>query len=653
MIILIGLLSNICFADDYELKTDSNPFNYNYMNINLDISGNLTVSGSTHTLSRLETRISQYPKESDYINYRFFNSNPDYKIDNNSIVFSYNNNEISDNLPYIIHSGLKVYKNHPKILRDPNFPMTNTPSEYSQYLQKTETIDINFEIRNKAAELVQNARGSFEAAFLIGKWVNQNVKYDATPFTESTVQKASWVYSEKKGVCDEITTLFIAMTRSVGLPGRFVSGVAYTDTTHDFGNHAWAEIYLGEEGWVPFDVTYGELGWIDSTHIPLSKTVDSVTNAVSASGYGNNVKLTPSKIDFNINLLDVGRHEFPDVTLSVDLLAKKISHDSYNIVEAEIYNNENSYLITDVYISDVTNLIIDGSNRKFVFLEPKRSTKFYWIIKTNESLDRKGLYKFPIHLYLRANKSVNIDFNVSDIWPTYSKSYVDNILEESIESELNEKSKFLNIECEPADFYIINENSTLNCELNNLNTNTLQNIKVCLKDYCNNINSIEGQDKKEISFPIIFNNVGIQTNVIEISNDLIMKKEYIHFNVVDIPKIKVTTSSPNTITFDEKLPLTVDVIIESLSRPEKMNISIIGPGNINKNWFFNKLNIDQKINLKISAKRLYANENTIYINFDWEDKLGRPQSYKKEVKVSLIDLNLWQKFYVFVNKLIN
>ena len=60
------------------------------------------------------------------------------------------------------------------------------------------------------------------------------------------------------------------MLRAVGVPAKFVSGVAYTDSplfTERWGGHGWAEVYFPEIGWVAFDPTFGEFGWIDVGHI--------------------------------------------------------------------------------------------------------------------------------------------------------------------------------------------------------------------------------------------------------------------------------------------------------------------------------------------------------------------------------------------------
>jgi len=34
-----------------------------------------------------------------------------------------------------------------------------------------------------------------------------------------------------------------------------------------FGHHAWNEVFMGEAGWIPIDVTIHETDYVDSGHI--------------------------------------------------------------------------------------------------------------------------------------------------------------------------------------------------------------------------------------------------------------------------------------------------------------------------------------------------------------------------------------------------
>lgn len=61
-----------------------------------------------------------------------------------------------------------------------------------------------------------------------------------------------------KGDCTEYSDLFVALCRAKNIPARVESGytVGFSPTST---RHNWAEVYLQEYGWVPFDPSTGDL----------------------------------------------------------------------------------------------------------------------------------------------------------------------------------------------------------------------------------------------------------------------------------------------------------------------------------------------------------------------------------------------------------
>ena len=70
------------------------------------------------------------------------------------------------------------------------------------------------------------------------------------------------VLRSRTGDCNEHTQLFVALARSVGLPARIASGLAYVDGK--FYYHAWPEVLLRD--WVAVDPTFGQFP-ADAAHL--------------------------------------------------------------------------------------------------------------------------------------------------------------------------------------------------------------------------------------------------------------------------------------------------------------------------------------------------------------------------------------------------
>ena len=67
---------------------------------------------------------------------------------------------------------------------------------------------------------------------------------------------ASQAFAEGSGVCQDHTHIFIACCRHLGIPARYVSGYLWvSQDLEDYdANHAWAEAFVPDLGWISFDV---------------------------------------------------------------------------------------------------------------------------------------------------------------------------------------------------------------------------------------------------------------------------------------------------------------------------------------------------------------------------------------------------------------
>jgi transglutaminase-like putative cysteine protease len=89
------------------------------------------------------------------------------------------------------------------------------------------------------------------------KTLNREIAFDTDPTHAATT--AAEAFALRRGVCQDITHIFVAATRALGIPARYVGGHFHRAdgvTAQDAG-HAWAEAYVENLGWVAFDPTNG------------------------------------------------------------------------------------------------------------------------------------------------------------------------------------------------------------------------------------------------------------------------------------------------------------------------------------------------------------------------------------------------------------
>jgi transglutaminase-like putative cysteine protease len=87
--------------------------------------------------------------------------------------------------------------------------------------------------------------------------LNREIAFDTDPTHVATT--AAEAFALRRGVCQDLTHIFITAARQLGVPARYVGGHFYRvdGVTAQEAGHAWAEAYIENLGWVGFDATNG------------------------------------------------------------------------------------------------------------------------------------------------------------------------------------------------------------------------------------------------------------------------------------------------------------------------------------------------------------------------------------------------------------
>lgn len=128
-----------------------------------------------------------------------------------------------------------------------------------------EAIKSNDQINETARTIVGNEQDSKKKAFLIYRWISQNMEYDYDKATRiskdsSGISSGSIIaYNTRKGICFDYSCLYISMCQEAGLKVRLISGLGYSGIA--WGDHAWNQVYSMEENrWINVDATFGSNG---------------------------------------------------------------------------------------------------------------------------------------------------------------------------------------------------------------------------------------------------------------------------------------------------------------------------------------------------------------------------------------------------------
>ena len=144
--------------------------------------------------------------------------------------------------------------------RDTQGVMRGTVERFppSLYLRETALTSPDADIAGFAAAS-RDAVGGDVLKLLHGmlERLHDDMTYDTDPTHSAT--SAAEAFALKRGVCQDFTHVFIAASRSLGVPARYVGGYFHREdgVREQDAGHAWAEAFVPELGWVAFDPANG------------------------------------------------------------------------------------------------------------------------------------------------------------------------------------------------------------------------------------------------------------------------------------------------------------------------------------------------------------------------------------------------------------
>lgn len=138
---------------------------------------------------------------------------------------------------------------------------------HAEYIAPTSLTAAGEELKAVAQEVRDAASTPQEAAREILRRIAERVSYESGVTGVHTDADAVW--SDGKGVCQDLSHVAIALLRELGIPARYVSGYIHPDETAGIGqavageSHAWLEWWDGQ--WSAYDPTNHKA--LDDSHV--------------------------------------------------------------------------------------------------------------------------------------------------------------------------------------------------------------------------------------------------------------------------------------------------------------------------------------------------------------------------------------------------
>ncbi|MFH1316426.1 MAG: transglutaminase-like domain-containing protein [Candidatus Woesearchaeota archaeon] len=596
--------------------------------------------------------LSFYPKETQFQEPLSLVFTPEAEIEDSIARFNWRKPVIGTH-NFIVESKVKVENDFVKINKKIPFPIQNLDEEYEIYASPSDNIDSdNIEIEKLASSLASGEDDLYIVVDKIAYWVEDNIEYSLDTLTAKASQPASWVLENRRGVCDELTSLFIALSRSVGIPARYISGMAFTNYNNmdNWGPHAWAEVYFPDHGWVAYDITYNQFGSIDPSHLILKESIDSDEPSTDYEWKSRDVDIETNKLDIKIEAIDKYGEIEDNIAIKADIYKDEIGFGSYNLVEAEVENLNDYYYSTDISMAQVDDLMVFDKLRQHIVLKPLEKKKLMWKIKLNEDMNNDYVYTIPVFIYSVRNETDEIRFTSKKGNPIYKEELIDSIIEQRQEEEEKTYSRKIDLICESEkSAYYIYEEPILTCIMKNRGNTLIEDLNICInEDKCRNFDIGISQEKKT-DFLIETDEIGKKDIIVTASNQKVSKSFEFALDILDEPTIVVDEMHfPEDIGYKEIFNVSFILKKESYSVPKQIKILLKQKHGENE-WGMQELESDEKFVLTLFGKDLSYGDNDFTIYLEYFDDNGKIYEEREDFIVKLSNITFPQRITIMLN----
>lgn len=602
--------------------------NYDSLELHVKVNGELQVvqESSSYTIDYISSELSFFPRTNDFQEVKNDNilSNPEAEIKKGDTI-TYTWKEYSPELSFSVESDVDTRTNFNKVNQKIPFPIKEDLSDYKPYLKSTALVNSDEpRIKEKAAEIIGGEDDLFVVVYKISKWTKENIEYDLETLTAEASQSSIWVLENKKGVCDELTTLFVAMLRSQGIPARFVTGSSYTNVINDFGNHAWAEVYFPNIGWVAFDPTYGQFGYVDASHVKMKESVDIKNSSVNYAWRSKNINLNPKEMNIDVELINKGEFISYNNEINLELLKNQVGAGSKVPLKVTVKNNENFYLSLTVYLTKGPTEI--EKNTIELLLKPNGKESVLFLIDVPQDLKEGFTYESELEVKDSYNHKQSVKLEYGKNYETYTSEEA----EFKAEQVKEESISGVELICNPSSktYFIYEKQGTINCNIKNNDKSSFTNLDICFENDCKKLDILSSEEKN-IEFVFELKD-DIKEGIVVLSGNGLLQRSYFDLKILSDSNVKITNLEyPSSINYKENAEL-------KFSLEPNAEIKSVYAKVGNKDVFSQEnMKFKSDFIVPFNGDFFYYNEPIIEISY--KDMNGKEYSIKENLSIAVVD----------------
>ena len=125
------------------------------------------------------------------------------------------------------------------------------------YMRDTPLTGANTDMKLFADAVAERGLERLPLLHALNKAVHERIEFETDATHAATT--ATEAFASGRGVCQDLTHVFLACCRHLGVPARYAGGYMFRadGENHQEAGHAWAEAFVEDIGWVGFDPAHG------------------------------------------------------------------------------------------------------------------------------------------------------------------------------------------------------------------------------------------------------------------------------------------------------------------------------------------------------------------------------------------------------------
>ncbi len=190
--------------------------------------------------------------------------------------------------------------------------LRNSSSRYNSSRYYQLPAELPERVKRLALEITSSTKNDYDRVKAIEVYLATNYKYTLEPGTTPKGRDFVdyFLFDLKQGYCTYYASAMTVLTRSLGIPARYVEGYVLPTqpvegTTYEVTNsqaHAWVEVYFEGLGWIPFEPTSP---FLENSNVDNASLAQPHTQQNGANDTNDNSEVTvasPESTDFSADI---------------------------------------------------------------------------------------------------------------------------------------------------------------------------------------------------------------------------------------------------------------------------------------------------------------------------------------------------------------